>query len=103
MMGIIDMQFGRDDRSRRLSLLREFNVAGQEGADNWRTFISVAKRTGFNNDDFRTRLGLSAFQVRLQENGAQIPCEQLRSSYKKAVVGTLFGKLGFPDPNLEPA
>lgn len=101
-MRIIDIQSGREGRSQRLSLLRHFNVAGKQGEDNWHSFIRLALRTGFQNDDFRNRLGMSEFQVRLWENHAKIPSESQREHSKRVIVGTLYDRFGFPMPDIRP-
>jgi len=101
-MGVIDIRQAIERRRMRLNLLREFNVAGKDGAHGWRDFIMLAKETGFKDADFSYRLGANTVLMRLWQNGYAIPDEWRRKDFKKIIVGTLYDRYGFPLPEFRP-
>lgn len=95
-MGVFDINQARERRNTRLQLLRDFNVAGNPGMKSWKEFIQLAKQTGFTETDFHNRLGADLILMRLWQNGYAIPPEWRRREFKKAIVGTLYDRFGFP-------
>lgn len=101
-MDIIDINVARARRNARLSLLRDFNLAGKSGADKWKDFICLARETGFKDTDFRMRLGADLIVMRLWQNGYAVPEEWRRQEFKKTILGTLFDRYGFPSREFKP-
>ncbi|PZP53647.1 MAG: hypothetical protein DI586_10795 [Micavibrio aeruginosavorus] len=76
-----------------LSLIKNINLAGIDGAKNWRSVIRLAERAGFSETDFRGRLNASKNMVRFWSRGMDPPPENKRFEFQRVITGVLEARI----------
>ena len=78
----------------RLNLLKDFNLAGSEGAKNWHRFIQRAQQAGFSELDFQSKLQANRGIVRQWTNpSCESPGATMREHHRTIIVGVLSERL----------